>query len=205
MYTPTSRRRPIMREVIETVLLAVLIFVCLHVSVQNYQVEGSSMFPTLEQGDCVLANKLVYSRINVEKYQKYLPKFSFLKDDLIFPFHPPEIGEVIVFRYPQDPDRHFVKRVIGTPGDVIQIIKGKVYLNHEAIPEPYVDRNEYTTDWGPYVIAEEQYFVLGDNRPYSNDSRAWGTISFDHIVGRYWFRYWPFLCEIAPINQGNLK
>ena len=70
-----------MREIIETVLLAVLIFVCLHVSVQNYQVEGSSMFPTLEQGDCVLANKLVYSRINVEKYQKYLPKFSFLKDE----------------------------------------------------------------------------------------------------------------------------
>ena len=200
-----NRRRPLIREIIETILLAVLVFVCLHLSVQNYQVEGSSMFPTLEQGDCVLANKLVYSRINVEKYQRYLPNVSFLKDDLIFPFHPPEVGEVIVFQYPQDPDRHFVKRVLGTPGDIVQIMKGEVYLNHTVVPEPYVDRNEFTTDWGPYKIAEEQYFVLGDNRPSSNDSRAWGTISFDHIVGRYWFRYWPFLCELAPINRVNLK
>ena len=205
MYTPMNRRRPLIPEIIETVLLAVLVFVCLHLSVQNYQVEGSSMFPTLEQGDCVLANKLVYSRINVEKYQRYLPNVSFLKDDLIFPFHPPEVGEVIVFQYPQDPDRHFVKRVLGTPGDIVQIMKGEVYLNHTVVPEPYVDRNEFTTDWGPYKIAEEQYFVLGDNRPSSNDSRSWGTISFDHIVGRYWFRYWPFLCELAPINRVNLK
>jgi len=205
MFTPMNRRRPLLREIIETVLLAVLVFVCLHISVQNYQVEGSSMFPTLDQGDCVLANKLVYSRIDVRKYQKYLPDTSFFEDDLIFPFHPPKMGEVIVFQYPQDLTRHFVKRIIGTPGDVVQLMKGKVYVNHKALSEPYVDRNEFTTDWGPYVIADGQYFVLGDNRPASNDSRAWGTISFDHIIGRYWFRYWPFLCELAPINKGNLK
>ena len=202
MYTSDKTKPRFVREIIETAILAGLIFVVLQVTVQNYQVEGSSMLPTLNQGDCVLANKFIYSSIDTATFADFLPTVDPHQGDLLFTFHPPKRGEIVVFMYPKDPNRHFVKRIIGIPGDQVEIKKGVVLVNGYGIEEPYLNPLPSTSNWGPSIIQAENYFVLGDNRAASNDSRSWGSISNEHLVGRYWFKYWPALCSIAPLKQG---
>ena len=199
------RKRNLYREFIETIILAAFIFICLHVSIQNYQVEGSSMNPTLSEGECVLSNKLVYSRFDTTKISKYFTSLDKHQGNILFLFHPPKKGEIVVFRYPKDPKRHFVKRIIGIPGDQVEIKNGIVFVNGKVINEPYLNPLKSSSNWGPSIIQSENYFVLGDNRAASNDSRSWGSISNEHLVGRYWFKYWSSLCAIAPLKQGDLK
>ena len=205
MYKSDNAKPKLFREIIETAILAGLIFVVLQVTVQNYQVEGSSMLPTLNQGDCVLANKFIYSSIDTATFADFLPTVDPHQGDLLFTFHPPKRGDIVIFEYPNDRKRHFVKRVIGVPGDEVRIQNGTVFVNRSEIQEPYLDRSHSSSNYGPIIIGTGEYFVLGDNRLSSNDSRAWGTISNEHIIGKYWFRYSSFLCDLAPIDRGNLK
>ena len=193
MYTSDKTKPRFVREIIETAILAGLIFVVLQVTVQNYQVEGSSMLPTLNQGDCVLANKFIYSSIDTATFADFLPTVDPHQGDLLFTFHPPKRGEIVIFEYPNDRNRHFVKRVIGVPGDEVRIQNGTVFVNRSEIQEPYLDRSHSSSNYGPIIVGTGEYFVLGDNRLSSNDSRAWGTISNEHIIGKYWFRYSSFL------------
>ncbi len=205
MYKFERKKTPLLREVIETIILAGLVFVTLQITVQNYQVEGSSMTPTLEEGDCVLANKIIYSNFDTGAYNEVLPSLDEHQGNLLFPFHPPRRGEVVIFEYPNDRKRHFVKRVIGIPGDQVEIRNGDVFVNRRQVSEPYLRRSNSTSNYGPMIINSGEYFVLGDNRVASNDSRSWGTINNDHIIGKYWFRYSSFLCELAPIDRGSLR
>jgi signal peptidase I len=182
------------REALQTILLALLIFMALQASVQNFRVEGSSMDPTLHNSQYLLVNKLLYYRLDKSKLARWLPFFNAGEGDDLYPFHPPNRGDVVVFRFPKDESRDFVKRVIGVPGDKVEIRDGRVFVNDRAIQESYVT--------GPSTCAppktcqtrlkDGEYFVLGDNRGASNDSRDWGPVHLDNIIGRVWVSYWPF-------------
>ena len=182
--------RALIRELIETVILALLIFLGLQFSIQNFRVEGLSMQPTLEEGQYVLVNKLVYLRLAPQDLSNLLPFVNSDREEVVFPFSAPSLGDVIIFHFPRDPNRDFVKRVIGVPGDVVEIKQGRVFLNGEEIDEPYITRPDRGS-MAPRSIPANSFFVLGDNRRASNDSRDWGTVPAENIIGRAWVSYWP--------------
>ncbi len=185
--------RRLVRELIETVLLSIVILLALEFSLQNYRVEGSSMFPTLVEGEHLIVNKLVYARVDRDSLASTLtfPRAAAPASSSLFVFRPPQHGEVIIFRYPNNRDREFVKRVIGVPGDHIEIQRGEVIRNGEPVDEPYVIRPS-TRSYSSIYIPPGSYYVLGDNRIASNDSRSWGLVPESDIVGRAWFSYWPY-------------
>lgn len=180
----------IVREFLEAIVLALVVFLVIQTSIQNFKVEGSSMHPTLEGGQYLLVNKLVYFRIDEERLSRIVPFWSVSEGDQNFAVHPPQRGEVIVFHFPRDPRRDFVKRVIGIPGDVVEIRDGVVFVNGEALDEPYLTGRD-KSNMGRLVVGEDEYFVLGDNRRGSNDSRNWGTVPEENILGKVWIIYWP--------------
>ena len=182
--------RILIRELIETVILALMIFLVLQFSVQNFRVEGSSMEPNLEEGHYLLVNKLVYLRFSPDEVNVFASLMSDDVSETVYPFHAPKLGEIIIFHYPRDPSRDFVKRVIGVPGDVVEIDDGQVILNGEALDEPYLDRLDRSS-MEPLRIPRDSYFVMGDNRRASNDSRDWGVVPAENIIGRAWVGYWP--------------
>ena len=183
--------RAVIREIIETIILSLLLFVGIQFAVQTYQVEGASMRPTLTQGQYLLVNKIVYRHLNVGgDAEGAVMGSEFSEDSLIFPFHPPQHGEVVIFSFPNDPSRDFVKRVIGVPGDTVEIRGGRTFVNGKQIQESYASLDEYD-EMDAYNVPPNSYFVLGDNRRHSNDSRDWGIVPLENIVGRAWVRYWP--------------
>ena len=182
--------RAIIRELFETVILALLIFLALQFSVQNFRVEGPSMRPTLEEGEYVLVNKLVYMRFRPQDVASLLPFVESDDSRDRYPIHPPRRGEVIIFEFPRDPTRDFVKRVVGVPGDLVEIENGVTFINGEELSEPYITQKD-RRDMDPVEVEEGTYFVLGDNRRASNDSRDWGTVPAGNIIGRAWVSFWP--------------
>jgi signal peptidase I len=186
MYT-FSKRNLLMTELIEALILTGLIFFSLHLSIQNYKIEGSSMDPTLKESECVIASKISYTNINNN-----------------FLFSSPGSGDIVIFEYPEDRSRHFVKRIIGKPGDTIQMENGTVYINGSVLDEPYV-LNQGSTDYLPSLIKKNEYFVLGDNRIASNDSRSWGTIQNEHLIGKYVFRYNFPMCSIIRYKNNEIQ
>lgn len=155
------------REVVETVVLALLIFLLIRVVLQNFRIEGYSMEPNLHQGQYLIVNKAVY---------KWL--------------HPPQRGDIVVFEYPRAPDRDFIKRVIGLPGETIEIRGGSVYIDGIPLDEPYLPQPT-NGSVGPRNLGDNEFFVLGDNRDNSSDSRSWGPLPQDNIIGKAWISYWP--------------
>jgi len=156
----------ILREVGITVLVAIAIFVLLRINIQGYTVQYSSMLPTFAEGEWVMVNKAKYF------------------------FSDPERGDVIVFSPPMASDHPFIKRVIGLPGDSMEVRDGEVLVNGTPLQEDYImaapNYNMAAED-----IPEGQYFVLGDNRNSSNDSHNGWTVGRESIVGIAWFVYWP--------------
>ena len=173
------KAKSFIREVFQTIILGVAIFAILQVGLQPYKVEGSSMHPTMKSGDFVLVNKFIYWEI---------PFYETVNSE--YAFHGPRRGELVVFDYPYDESRKFVKRVIAVPGDTLEINAGAVIVNNVVIDEPYVyhPSNENVR---PITVPRDSYFVLGDNRKNSQDSRSFGLISSGHIVGRALISYWP--------------
>jgi signal peptidase I len=186
----TSQISSILREIVEAILLAMVVFVVIQTSIQNFRVEGSSMRPTLEGGQYLLVNKLVYLKLDQERLSRVVPFWKVESSQESFAVHPPQPGEVIVFHYPGDTSRDFVKRVIGVPGDRVEIRRGTVYVNGEPLAEPYITVQD-TSDMNQVVLKEKEYFVLGDNRRGSNDSRSWGPVPENLILGKVWIVYWP--------------
>ena len=183
--------RQFIRELVETVLLSLAVFLALHFSVQNFRVEGSSMVPTLTEGQYIVANKIIYSRVSTDTLAQFLPFIQPSgEDNSLYTFHPPQYGEIIIFNFPSDSSRDLVKRVIGMPGDTIEIESGRVIRNGVVLDEPYVINRDRRTV-GPIVVPENSYYVLGDNRRSSSDSRDWGFLSNEHVIGRAWISYWP--------------
>ncbi len=182
--------RALIRELFETVILALMIFLALQFSVRNYQIEGSSMDPTLKAGEYVLVNKLVYLRIDPRDIARLVPFWDVTDDEHLFPFRPPRRGDVIIFRFPKDQTREFVKRVVGLPGETVEIRQGQVFIDDVALDEPYIIQPDRTT-MEPQAVGRNSYFVLGDNRRASNDSRDWGPVPDQNVVGRAWVSFWP--------------
>jgi signal peptidase I len=155
----------LLREVAETILLTLVIFIVINALTGRFRIEGPSMKPTLHEGEYLIISKIVYK------------------------LHAPQRGDIIVFHHPQDPTRDLIKRIVGLPGEEVEILNGQVHINGEALEEPYV------TNWGGRTsrqqLGPDEYFVLGDNRPNSDDSRSWGGLAREMIVGKAWLAYWP--------------
>ena len=184
----------VFREILDAVGLSLVVFILIQTSMQNFKVEGASMSPTLDSGQYLIVNKLAYVNVDLVRLSKLIPiwRVKELKDN--HNVRSPIRGEIIVFRFP-DPNpnnrkRDFVKRVIGVPGDKIAIADGVVWVNGEPLYEGYLRfRDAFNLD--ERVLKEKRYFVLGDNRTGSNDSRAWGTVPEENILGKVWSIYWP--------------
>ena len=183
--------RHVIRELLEATAVFLVVFIVLHFSIQNFRIEGMSMSPTLIDEQHILVSKLPYLRISPGTLKHLIPLGKESEDRLaVFGSASPDYGEVIAFNAPLDPSRQFLKRVIGLPGDTIEVNMGQVLRNGEPLYEPYVvnkDRRSIKS----VKVPEGSYYVLGDNRPGSSDSRNWGFVPEGHIIGRAWFSYWP--------------
>lgn len=167
----------LLREVLEVAVITLLLFVVVRGVVQNYRVDGPSMTPTLLNHEYILVDKAQYI------------------------FGSPRRGDVIVFKWPRDTSEDFVKRVIGVPGDTVQVTSnGQVSVDGTPINEPYV--NDLTNPYQPntWTLAANQYFVLGDNRGDSSDSRDWGPVPRSDVIGRAEMVYWP-LNEVHVLSD----
>ncbi|MFN0095207.1 MAG: signal peptidase I [Dehalococcoidia bacterium] len=187
-----ARGKVVVRELVETGLLAILVFLAVRASFQNFKVDGTSMFPTLEDGQFLIVNKLVYSEVDVEKLSRFIPFLDAGDDPKRNVFHGPQRGEIVVLQDPRKPDTDLIKRVIGLPGDTIEIIDGKVYINDYYLEEPYIKRTWHYT--GPRtVIPPGHFFVMGDNRDNSLDSRSplVGLVPEELMIGKAFVSYWP--------------
>ena len=188
---PAMIMRAVLREAIETVALVLFFVLVLQSAIQNYRVEGPSMLPYMENLDRVLVNKLGYTAIDAERAIGWIPSVDVEEGTVWRPMGEPSVGDVVVFRWPVDERQFFVKRIIGLPGDTIRIERGVVYRNGSPLEEPYIEHESYETIVGR-IIQEGEYYVLGDNRAQSDDSRRWGSVPEENIIGEVWLTYWPF-------------
>ena len=179
------------REITEAVLIALVVLVVLQTTVRNFKVEGSSMAPTLEGGQYLVVDQASFFKFDKERLSRAVPFWKTSGHEPQYAFDPPGRGEIIVFNYPLDPRKDFVKRVVGLPGERVEVLAGTVYVDGEALPEPYLERKD-RSDAPPLTLGEKEYYVIGDNRRNSNDSRSWGAVPEDNIVGRVWLVYWPW-------------
>lgn len=186
-----------LREIIETVILGLVVFLLAREALQNFQVEGRSMEPTLETSELVLVNKFAYWEINLGPFDALIPGRS--NGDLLG--GEPERGSVVIFRPPYESRNDFVKRIIGLPGDLVEVSAGRVFVNGvELLEDDYVQAPpDYR--WGPARIPPDHYFVLGDNRNSSQDSHVFGPIHRERIVGEVMFRWFPFDRITTAISQ----
>lgn len=173
---PEEKRSGFLRfvmDVLETLILSVILFAGINAISARIRVDGSSMEPSLHSGEFVIVSKLSY-RIGS-----------------------PHIGDVIVFHFPRDPEQEYIKRVIGLPGDHVEVKNGSVYVNGQRLDENYIAADpayNITRD-----VPEDALFVLGDNRNNSSDSHNWGPVPLDFVVGKAIFVYWP------PTNWGVIE
>jgi signal peptidase I len=183
------------REVIETLILAAIIFFGVRLIVLNFQVDGSSMFPNLDDGEMLLVNRNVYMHFDVNKYIDVFPFVEHDGEHIVYPFNPPERGDIVVFNPPNRSDKPYIKRVIGLPGETVSFKDGFVYINGHKVEEPYLDGDETKCNRSvcpEVVVPEGSVYVMGDNRENSADSRSFGPVSINSIIGKAWVTYWPF-------------
>ena len=181
------------REIIEAVVLALIVFLIIQTGVRNFKVEGASMQPTLEGGQYLLVNKLVYFRLDMARLSRVIPFWRVEQSGEAgerFALRPPQRGEVIVFHYPRDTTKDFVKRVIGLPGETVGVESGEVFIDGEQLVEPYLTSRD-TSSSNAIILGDNEYYVMGDNRRGSNDSRNWGPVAGELVLGKVWFVYWP--------------
>ena len=183
-----------LREVAETIILALLIFLMVRAVVQNFQVEGSSMNPTFEHKWYVLVNKSLYWEINLDTVSKFIPFVDPGDNPTRYIFRGPKRGDVVVFRSPtvpeSEPERDFIKRIIGLPGETVEIRNCSVFIDGLPLDEPYI-KEKPRNAFGPETVPPDHYFVLGDNRNNSSDSRTWGPLPKENLIGQAWLIYWP--------------
>ncbi len=161
-------------EFIQTLVIFAAVGTAIYLFIaQPHKVSGSSMFPTLHTGDYIITNKIDYR------------------------FNEPEKGQIIVFKNPREESQDFIKRIMAVPGDTIKVQDGHIYLNGKVLDEPYLDPSVVTLPGSFLREGEEilvpvgRYIVIGDNRMASSDSREWGFITKEEIIGKAFLRYWP--------------
>jgi signal peptidase I len=188
------RRKSVVREYVEAIAIAILLALVIRtLIVQAFTIPSGSMMDTLLVGDYILVNKFLYGpELPLTDYR--LPSLRL-----------PRRGDIIVFKYPQDEKRDFIKRIVGTPGDSVQVRGQQVFINGRPLEEPYVRRNPsalghsgspsfcgYAYACEPVVVPTDSYFVMGDNRDNSQDSRYWGFVKRDKIKGKAFLIYWSW-------------
>jgi signal peptidase I len=186
-----STASSLLREVAEVLVLAIILYFGISFAVQAVHVEGLSMYATLEDNDYLIANKIDYR------------------------LHPPQRGDIVILRPPTNNSTDFIKRIIGLPGERVLIRAGKVYIDGHQLEEPYlpeawVNDNNWPDNPAGQVMGSDQYFVMGDNRNRSQDSRFFGPITRDRIDGKAWFRIWPFgqfdiYQKVPTLDSGALE
>tara|TARA_B110000438_G_scaffold250746_1_gene254774 strand:- start:85 stop:702 length:618 start_codon:yes stop_codon:yes gene_type:complete len=172
-----------LRNIAKNIILAVGISIFLNMVLGNYIVEGQSMTPTLKDSQRLFVNKFIYLK---------LPDLISPYDEVFY--NQPEKGEVVVFiaPYPYDSEgKSFVKRIVGAPGDIVENKSGTIYVNNLPFMNNFGNTPEIS-EQGVVIVPDNYYYVLGDNRNHSNDSRSFGLIHRSSIKGRVWFIYWPF-------------
>jgi signal peptidase I len=162
-----------LRDLILSLLLAFIVIFFLY---QPVQVEGTSMEPRLQHQERLFINKFAYH------------------------FEPIERGDIVVFNYPKDTSKSYIKRVIGLPGEWVTVKKGRVLVDGKLLTEPYLRRPFVDEEsYAPVHVGPNEYYVLGDHRESSNDSRVWGTVNRKYIYGKAVFIYWPF-SQMGPVE-----
>jgi signal peptidase I len=152
-------------DILETLILSLVLFVSINMISARIRVDGDSMRPTLISGEYVVVNRLSYR------------------------LGSPQRGDIIVFHFPRNPAEEYIKRVIGLPGDEVEVMNGAVYVNGQQLDESYLNvLMNYTGKW---TVPEGQLFVLGDNRNNSSDSHDWGMVPMDYVIGKAVLVYWP--------------
>lgn len=161
-------------DILEVVFFAVAIFLFVYLTVlQPHKIKGASMEPNFPDGEYLLTDKVTYR------------------------FNEPQRGDVVVFKAPVGEGDEFIKRIIGLPGEKVTLKSNHIYINGKPLEESYLDKNLQTSggfflsEGATITVPEGKYFVLGDNRPHSSDSRSWGVIEKKVITGRAWLIYWP--------------
>ena len=166
------RQKSFVRDTLEIVFLALVLYVVIQYAVQTVHVLGSSMYATLHDNDLLVASKISYK------------------------LHAPQRGDIIVFKPPDEASRDFIKRIIALPGERVRITNGVIYINDQVLHEPYLpEKWTYNNNWPAsgqdQIMPPNEYFVMGDNRNHSSDSRTFGPIQLDSILGKAEIRIWP--------------
>jgi signal peptidase I len=193
---PPPFKKSVAREYLESVVVAIILALFIRTFVvQAFKIPTGSMEQNLLIGDHLLVNKMVYS-----------PSLGAV-EDTVLPKKPIERGHVVVFKYPDDPSRDFIKRVVGLPGETVELRNKIVHVDGKPLEEPYVHfleaplspsdpeygyRGDERFNWGPQTVPEGHLFVLGDNRDNSRDSRFWGFLPVDQVKGRAFIVYWSY-------------
>lgn len=198
-------KKTLIREYTEAIIIAILLAFAIRVFVvQAFKIPSGSMIPSLLIGDHILVSKLSYGvqwprdcRIGFE-----FPPVSCYSSTMIMEFEKPKRGDIIVFRYPEDEEKDFIKRIVGTPGDTVELRNKIVYVNGERLEDAaftqHIDpgiidgRINPRDNFGPVTVPPDSYFVMGDNRDQSLDSRFWGFVKEEKIKGRAFMVYWSW-------------
>ncbi len=163
--TQTSEWKRPLRDILETLFLAVVLYFGINAVSARVRVDGYSMTPSLENGEYILVNKMAYT------------------------LGEPARGDIVVFDFPLDPEQDLIKRVIGLPGDTVTIERGKVLVNGRQLEEPYIAAAPFYN--GTWQVTDGNLFVLGDNRNESKDSHEWGLLPLENVIGKAVVIYWP--------------
>ena len=170
-------------ETLEVVALALLMFLAVRAVAQNFIVDGRSMEPTFSHGEFLIVNKLAYTSLDLS----WVPG---VEERDWRPFGEPVVGDVVVFRFPGERERDFIKRVVAVAGQTVRVEEAAVYVDGVRLAEPYISEPpSYRVE--ERLVPEGAVFVLGDNRNNSFDSHSWGMLDASLIIGRAEFRYWP--------------
>ncbi len=184
--TSSIKKKSAVREWVESILVAFILAVIIRTFVvQAFKIPTGSMRPTLMEGDLILVNKFIYGA-KVPFTQLQLPAIR-----------QPKRGDVVVFIYPEDNKKDFIKRLIGLPGDVVEIKNGTIYINDKPLLDPmfnqryYYNRGDFATESKKITVPKDSFFVLGDNSASSKDSRYWGYVPRQNVLGKAILIYWP--------------
>ncbi|HXZ87477.1 MAG TPA: signal peptidase I [Candidatus Binataceae bacterium] len=200
-----------LREYSEAFIVALALALILRTFfIQAYKIPSASMYPTLLVGDHIIVNKMVFGLRMPDSFFGLMP----FADELpygkyLFEFEKIHRGDVVVFVFPEDKSKDFIKRVVGVPGDTIEVKAGMLYLDGKLDPDPHAHlelspsqrtQNSERDSFGPFKVPPGEYFMMGDNRDRSYDSRFWGTATRDAIEGRAMFIYWSCDDDSSPLS-----